>query len=60
MPEALHHGLLLGYRKFFGNEQLQITFTGALGAGVQIDVWAFCQPVFEQGSNYVKAMAIWL
>ena len=43
-----------------GNEQLQITFTSALGAGVQIDVWAFCQSVFEQGASYVKAMALWL
>ena len=58
LPEALQHGLLLGHRKFIGNEQLQITFTSALASGVQIDVWAFCQSVFEQGANYVKAMAL--
>ena len=56
--EALQHGLLLGHRKFLGNEQLQITFTGSLAAGVQIDVWAYCQSVFEQGATYVKTMAL--
>ena len=56
--EALQHGLLLGHRKFLGNEQLQITFTGSLAAGVQIDVWAYCQSVFEQGATYVKCVAL--
>ena len=58
LPEALQHSLLLGHRKLLGYEQLQITFTGALRPGVQKDVWAFCQSVFEQGSSYVKAMAL--
>ena len=49
---------MLGHGKILGNEQLQKTFTGALGAGVQMDVWAFCQSVFEQGSSYVKAMTL--
>ena len=40
LPEAIQKGLLLGHRKFIGNEQLQITFTGSLGAAEQIDVWA--------------------
>ena len=44
-----------GHRKCIGNEQLQTTYTGTLGAGVQLDLWAFCQSVFEHGSNYVKA-----
>ena len=58
LPEVLQHDLLLGHRKLLGNEQLQITFTSALSAGVQIDVWAFCESLFEQRSNYVKAMAL--
>ena len=56
--EALENGLLLGHRKFLGNEQLQLTFTGSLSSAVQVDVWAYCQSVFEQGSNYVKVMAL--
>jgi len=56
--EALENGLLLGHRKFLGNEQLQITFTSSLSAAVQVDVWAFCQSVFEQGGSYVKCMAL--
>ena len=58
LPEALQKGLLLGHRKFLGNEQLQITFTASLGAAVQIDVWAYCQSVLEQGASYVKVMAL--
>ena len=38
LPEALQKGLLLGHRKFIGNEQLQITFTGYLGPAVQFDI----------------------
>ena len=56
--EALENGLLLGHRKFLGNEQLQITFTGSLASNIQVDVWAYCQSVFEQGANYVKVMAL--
>ena len=58
ISEALENGILLGHRKFLGNEQLQITFTASLTATVQIDVWAFCQSIFEQGANYVKVMAL--
>ena len=58
ISEALENGILLGHRKFLGNEQLQITFTASLTATVQIDVWAFCQSIFEQGGSYVKVMAL--
>ena len=58
LPEALQNGLLLGHRKFLGNEQLQITFAASLSAAVQVDVWAYCQSVIEQGANYVKVMAL--
>ena len=50
LPEALQKGLLLGHRKFIGNKLYQITFTGSLGAGVQIDVWAYCQWDLPQGA----------
>ena len=58
ISEALENGILLGHRKFLGNEQLQITFTASLTATVQIDVWAFCQSIFEQWGSYVKVMAL--
>ena len=58
LPEALTNGLMLGHRKFYGNEQLQITFTSSLGSNVQIDVFAYCQSVLEQGANYIKVMAL--
>jgi hypothetical protein len=58
LSEALQHGLLLGHRKFLGNEQLQISFTGSLAANVQIDVFAYCQSTLEQGANYVKVYAL--
>ena len=58
ISEALENGLLLGHRKFLGNEQLQLTFTGSLASNIQVDVWAYCQSVFEQGANYVKVMAL--
>ena len=57
-PKALHKGLLLGHGKFIGNEQLQITFSDSLGAGVQTNVWAYCQSVLEQEFLYVKIMAL--
>jgi len=58
LSEALQHGLLLGHRKFLGNEQLQISFTGSLAANVQVDVFAYCQSTLEQGANYVKVYAL--
>ena len=58
ISEALENGLLLGHRKFLGNEQLQLTFTASLSTSIQVDVFAFCQSVFEQGGSYVKVMAL--
>ena len=57
-PEALSHGQLLGHKKFLGNEILKINFTASLAANVQVDVFAYCQSVLEQGSNYIKVMAL--
>jgi len=56
--EALHKGLLLGHRRFVGNEQLQISFTGSLAAPVQIDVFAYCQSAIEQGAGVFKVYAL--
>ncbi len=58
ISEALENGLLLGHRKFLGDEQLQLTFTGSLAANIQVDVFAFCQSVLEQGGSYVKVRAL--
>ena len=55
---ALEKGLLLGHKKFTGSEQLQVTFTGALSATNQIDVWAYTQSAIEQGAGYVKVYAL--
>ena len=55
---ALEKGLLLGHRRFVGNEQLQISFTGALAAANQIDVFAYCQSAIEQGAGFVKVYAL--
>lgn len=56
--QALEKGLLLGNRRFMGNEQLQISFTGSLAAAVQVDVFAYCQSAIEQGSSFVKVYAL--
>ena len=58
LNEALLNGLLLGHRKFLGNEQLQISFTASLASAVQVDVFAYCQSTLEQGANYVKVYAL--
>jgi hypothetical protein len=55
---ALEKGLLLGHRRFVGNEQLQISFTGSLAAAVQVDVFAYCQSAIEQGAGFVKVYAL--
>ena len=56
--QALEKGLLLGHRRFMGNEQLQISFTGSLAAAVQVDVFAYCQSAIEQGAGFVKVYAL--
>ena len=44
--------------KFTGNKQLQITFTGALGAGVTIVVYAHMNSLVEVSSHSVKKLSI--
>jgi hypothetical protein len=56
--EALDNGVLLGSRRFLGSEQLQIQFNSSLGANVQVDVFAYCETILEQGVNVVKVIAL--
>ena len=44
--------------KFTGNEQLQITFTGSLAAGVTVDVYAHMASVIEVGTHSVRKLSI--
>lgn len=50
---ALSDGVLLGHKRFQGNEQLIINFNASIAAS-QLDVFAYTQSTLEQGSNYVK------
>ena len=53
LVSALQEGILLGSKRFQGNEQLIINFNAALAAP-QLDVFCYTQSVLEQGGNYVK------
>ena len=44
--------------RFTGNEQLQINYTGVLGASVQIDVYALVESVIEVSSTAVKKITL--
>ena len=56
--ETASTGVDLNNYEFTGNEQLQITFTGALGAGVTVDVYAHMASVVEVSHNAVKKFSI--
>ena len=56
--DALLHGRSLGSRRFYGQEQLQLTFTGALGANLSLDCYAFIENVLEQGTFSVKKISM--
>ena len=51
-------GVDLNTYKFTGNEQLQITFTFALGAGITVNVYAHMASVVEVSHNAVKKLSI--
>ena len=51
-------GVDINTYRFTGNEQLQITFTGALAAGVTVDVYAHMASVVEVNHNAVKKLSI--
>jgi hypothetical protein len=55
---AITYGRALSSRQFIGNEQLQLTFTSALAANVQVDVYALTESILEQGSGYVKKISL--
>ena len=52
--EAITMGRALGAQKMIGAEQLVLTFPSSLGSNVQVDVFAFCESILEQGVNYIK------
>ena len=56
--ETATTGVDINTYRFTGNEQLQITFTGALGAGVTVDVYAHMASVVEVSHNAVKKLSI--
>jgi hypothetical protein len=55
---AFDSGAFYTTRKFVGAEQLQLTFTGSLGANVQVDVFAYLEAAIEQTNLGVKKLAI--
>ena len=54
---ALNTGKLLSSRSFHGNEQLQIQYTSALATNVQVEVYAMCESLVEQGSMTIKKLS---
>lgn len=54
---ALDSGKLLSSRPFQGNEQLQITWTSSLATNVQVEVYAMCESILEQGSMTIKKLS---
>ena len=56
--ETAQSGVDLNTYKFTGNEQLQITFTSSLVAGVTVDVYAHMASVVEVSHNAVKKLSI--
>lgn len=55
---ALYNGQALNSYTFQGNEQLQITFTGSLGAAVQVDVFAYTEQLLQQGAASVVKVSM--
>jgi len=51
---TIESSVFLNSFKFTGNEQLQIQFTGTLGANVQVDVYAFVESYVEVTQNSVR------
>ena len=48
----------MNFYKLTGNEQLQITFTGALGASMTIDYYANMASLVEVSSNSVRKISL--
>ena len=56
--ETATTGIDMNTYRFSGNEQLQINFVSALGAGVTIDVYAHMATVVEVSNNAVKKLSL--
>ena len=56
--ETAESGVDINTYRFTGNEQLQITFTGSLAAGVTVDVYAHMASLVEVSHNAVKKISL--
>ena len=56
--ETAETGVDINTYRFTGNEQLQITFTGSLAAGVTVDVYAHMASLVEVSHNAVKKISL--
>ncbi len=56
--DTFQDGVKLSTFKFNGNEQLQIKFTGSLGANVQVDVYALVHSAVEYSSSGVRKISL--
>ena len=54
---ALNTGKLLSSRSFHGNEQLQIQWTSSLSTNVQVEVYAMCESILEEGTMSIKKLS---
>lgn len=52
--ETAENAVSMGAHEFAGNEQLRITFPSALGAAVQVDVYAYTEAILSVGKLSVK------
>lgn len=52
--DSAENAISMGTHNFSGNEQLKITFTGSLGAAVQVDVYAYTEAILALGKLSVK------
>ena len=56
--ETAETGIDINTYKFTGNEQLQITFTGSLAAGVTVDVYAHMSSLVEVSHNAIRKISV--
>lgn len=54
---ALSSGKLLSSMPFQGSEQLLLTYPSALATNVQVEVYAMCESLVEQGSMTIKKLS---
>lgn len=56
--DGFNTGLSYGAKLFNGSEQLKVNFNSALGANVQVDIYAFCDSVVEVSPNNVRKLTV--